>query len=200
MTLVGLLRYNSRHRLYHGDKGLELNPIVSSSHRHDRDGNRTERRTWDAHEPLWLFRLRQRMFCFAGRQRCGRREGTVHGGTDMRGRRLQPGDLPDTWDMGPDGNRTCSWCGSVHPDDFMKICRAALTDPEYDVSMSDKRYKAYVRVPGVVNASQGAIKFYMHHAPAEPSDEEQRVFAEALRVCRQREDLRWQEMKMRMRL
>jgi len=44
----------------------------------------------------------------------------------------------------------------------------------------------YVKQPGVRNASEGAIKFYMQHAPAEPTDEDQQAFREAVRVSRER--------------
>lgn len=173
MKLSTLLRYNSRHRVYLGDHGLQLNPICSSSHR--KDGRRT--RDWD--EPRWLFRWRQRVFAFAGRHRCGRRDDlfSVNRGDDH---------APDTWDRGPDGNRTCSYCGSIHPDDLMAVCAKALADDRYSVDGTDKAYKVYVRQPGVQNASQGAIKFYMHHAPAAPTARDQQLFRDALRVSRER--------------
>lgn len=64
----------------------------------------------------------------------------------------------DRWDkVGPD--RVCSFCGSMHPDDM----RAALSDPEAKISISDKRYKVYIRRPGILNAGMGAIKWYVWH-------------------------------------
>lgn len=167
------LRYNSRHHLYFPrDWSLpQLDPICSGSH--SKSGRK---RTFSWSEPLWLFRLRQRLFCFAGHHRCGRRGESWIGSSPAFG-----GDkpLPDTWDMGPDGNRTCSYCGSIHADDLMQICRKTLEDERYGVEGTDKGYKVYVRQPGVRNASEGAIKFYMHHAPAAPSAEDQQLFAEA---------------------
>lgn len=130
------------------------------------------------HESLWMFRLRQRLFSFAGRQRCGRRNENWHGQTDN--------PLPDTWDLGPDGNRTCSYCGSIHSEDLMKICRLSLEDEGYSIDGTDKSYKVYVRQPGVRNASEGAIKFYMHHAPSEPSAEDQELFKAAVRKSKER--------------
>jgi len=35
----------------------------------------------------------------------------------------------------------------------------------YRIEISDKRYKVYVKQPGVENASQGGIKFYAQHLP-----------------------------------
>jgi hypothetical protein len=184
MNLKRFLRYNARHHLYFPRDGKlpQLNPMSSRSH--SDAGKRTH--SWN--ELLWLFRLRQRFFCFAGRQRCGRRG-------DF-GDRVFPGrykgdPLPDTWDVGPDGNRTCSYCGSIHADDLMEICRKTLADERYGVKGTTKSYKVYVKQPGVQNAGQGAIKFYMHHAPEVPSQADRDLFANALRVTRQRQDAQW---------
>lgn len=179
--MLKFLRYNGRHSLYHGDKGFELNPICSSSHR--KDGTRTGR--W--HEPMWLFKLRQRMFAFDSRQRCGRRDEGWHGRTDEQ--------FPDTWDVGPDGNRTCSWCGSCHPEDMLEICRKTLVDERYAVEKTDKRYKVYLKQPGVQNAGQGAIKFYMAHAPENPTEADQQLFADAVRVSWERFEARFRERR-----
>lgn len=165
------LRYNSRHHLWfpRGYKGRwmpQLNPISSSSHGKD------SKRTLGFHEPLWLFRLRQRLFAYAGETTCG----SV--GTAAKA----------TWDWGPDGNRTCSHCGSVHPDDLMAICRKTIVDERYGVEGTSKGYKVYVRQPGVRNASEGAIKFYMWHAPEKVSDADQQLFKNAKRITSERFD------------
>lgn len=175
MKLRDLLRYNTRHHLFLSrERGLLLNPCSY--------GTRERRGDW--HEPLWLFRLRQRTFCFAGRQRCRRRD-------DLFAFNHNDGKAPDTWDLGPDGNRTCSYCGSLHPDDFMAICRKAITDERYSVDPSDKRYKVYVRQPGVRNASEGAIKFYMQHAPASPTPQDELDYSRAVKISRERFDMKW---------
>lgn len=44
----------------------------------------------------------------------------------------------DEW-RGKDPRRTCSWCGAMHPDDFLAAVRAGLT-----IGPTDKNYKAYV--------------------------------------------------------
>ncbi len=162
------LRYNARHTLHFpGDgKRPQMDPISSSSH-----AVKSRKRTRSFTEPLWLFRLRQRLFCFAGAIKCS--------GYDA------------TWDWGPDDNRTCSCCGSIHPDDLMEICRKTLVDDRYGVEGATKSYKVYVRQPGVVNAGHGAIKFYMHHAPANPTKADQDLFAEAQRLTHERMDARW---------
>ncbi|SHG91360.1 hypothetical protein [Bradyrhizobium erythrophlei] len=168
-----LLRYNSRHMLHFPGDGKmpQLNPLSYSSQ------SKSGKRTKSLHEPLRMFRLRQRLFCFAGRQRCGERgEGA---------------STPDTWDLGPDDNRTCSHCGSIHPDDLMEICRKTLVDDRYGIEGTTKSYKVYVRQPGVRNASEGAIKFYKWHAPESPTEEDQELFARACRVTRERFDAQW---------
>lgn len=176
----GFLRYSSRHHFFwrlSGPDGVgmgvpRLDPVDGMVY-----GVRYKNISW--HEPLWLFRLRQRLFAFAGRQRCGRRD-------DMFAWSRGDGPQPDTWDWGPDGNRTCSYCGSIHPDDLMKICELVLDDERYAIEGTTKSYKVYVRQPGVVNASQGAIKFYMQHAHKDPSEEQKKLFADACRVSRER--------------
>lgn len=70
----------------------------------------------------------------------------------------------DHWDKFPDGKRTCSYCGSLHPDDMLQLMEEhglSCIDP------SDKRYKWYLSSPvRAVNASLGPIKYYrMHDTP-----------------------------------
>ncbi len=168
--LMAFLRRNGRHTLFFpGDWKLpQLNPISSYS--------RTDsgKPTLYLHEPRWTWRLRQRLFCFAGHQWCGRRG------------EQRTSDLPDTWDIGPDGNRTCSYCGSNHFDDLMEICRKTLTDERYGVELSTKGYKFYVRQPGVRNASEGAIKYYTPHTPKGYAAENDTLFAKAVCITSER--------------
>lgn len=179
MTLsTRLLRYNGRHHFYWrigGSKGMSrpmLNPLSSSY-----GGNI---RNISLHEPLWLFRLRQRLFAFAGRQKCGRRIEGWQGLTDEL--------TPDTWDRGPDGNRTCSYCGSLHPEDFFALVkRAADAGPDCNddvpsISPSDKGYKIYVRQKAVRNAGEGGIKFYTQHLPRPVPQERHDEYSKAIQV------------------
>lgn len=181
MMLGRFLRYNARHHLYWSLGGgrdrapmgwPRLNPISSSYG--------AGLRVISLHEPLWLFRLRQRWFAFAGRQRCGRRD-------DMFAMNRGDGELPDTWDLGPDGMRTCSYCGSIHFEDLLTICRRTVEGVEgYGVEGTTKGYKVYVKQPGVRNASEGAIKYYKQHSPVEVSAEDSELFSQAVRVSAQR--------------
>jgi hypothetical protein len=68
------------------------------------------------------------------------------------------------------GDRVCSYCGSLHPDDFFRLVHAAATageDATYrdvvSIEPSDKSYKIYVHQPNVRNAMEGGLKFYKQH-------------------------------------
>ena len=59
----------------------------------------------------------------------------------------------DTWQHRRDGAlRQCSFCGSLHPDDFNSLVEEGAT-----VIPTDRVYKAYVDLPGTM------IKFYFIH-------------------------------------
>jgi len=75
----------------------------------------------------------------------------------------------DWWEPQPNGERDCSFCGSMHPEDFDRFLDKVIADPDIHVrvGVTDKRYKFYVQRPEIKNAMEGPIKFYTHHAPAE---------------------------------
>jgi hypothetical protein len=101
---------------------------------------------------------------------CGRRFDMYAGVMPVHQDR-EPGQ--DRWEkLKKNGDRVCSFCGSLHPDDFFALVKAtADAGPEADYSSvpriepSDKSYKVYVHRPGVRNAMEGGIKFYMQHLP-----------------------------------
>lgn len=70
-----------------------------------------------------------------------------------------------TWRTEANGDRTCSHCGSLSPEDFMEILGKWIeSEPGYRFSTTDKgHYKYYANRPGVRNASDGGIKFYGEH-------------------------------------
>lgn len=76
--------------------------------------------------------------------------------------RAFPGD--DTWETRGDGTRVCSFCGSLHEDDFIDIVEHYVKGDEgYSFDPSTKAYKFYAHRPGTSNGSVGGIKFYTWH-------------------------------------
>lgn len=97
------------------------------------------------------------------------------------------------------GNRVCSYCGSLHPDDLFDLVRqsaGAPQDVEYssvvEIEPSDKSYKIYVHQPGVRNAHEGGIKFYTPHLPRNSdgssavTDEQNTEYSRAVHASRKR--------------
>lgn len=60
--------------------------------------------------------------------------------------------------------RGCTFCGSMHPDDFMEAMREGAT-----LGVADKDYKAYVE--GYKNNGPNGGKFYYQHLSAEQRTE-----------------------------
>ncbi len=90
----------------------------------------------------------------------------------------------DEWRKhGPD--RSCSFCGSMHPDDFLSWC-LRVVEPDSDVEIDlGKPGKFYVRRKGATDTS---IKFYSWHfqTPFDPSPEEDAMIRKALEVSQVR--------------
>lgn len=122
---------------------------------------------------------------------CGRRSDTYVGGIPVH---QDTGEGKDHWDKFKRiDNRVCSFCGSLHPDDFFRLVREAaetsINTPyseSVNIERSDKGYKIYVHQPGVRNAHEGGIKFYMQHFPRNPdgslavTDEMNKEYAQAI--------------------
>ena len=100
------------------------------------------------------------------------------------------------------GNRVCSYCGSLHPDDMFELVRLSANAPEdaayrsvVEIEPTDKGYKIYVHQPGVRNASEGGIKFYTQHLPRDEngkmlvSDERQAEYGRAVAASHKRFEL-----------
>lgn len=81
-------------------------------------------------------------------------------------------EIDTKWRPEKDGSRTCGFCGSLHPADFIDIMwKFSQGEEGYSFSTTTKGYKRYGNRPGVVNAGDGGIKFYMNHATPEFRDE-----------------------------
>lgn len=61
-------------------------------------------------------------------------------------------------------DKTCSYDGSIHPDEFMEYVRSGG-----EVGPTDKSYKFYV--DGYSGVTRGAKKFYTHHLSEEQGRE-----------------------------
>jgi hypothetical protein len=110
----------------------------------------------------------------------------AHKGFDEKGQ--------DRWEKHKsNGDRVCSFCGSLHPDDFWRLVKASAEAPEdapyrdvVHIHLSDKGYKVYVDQPGVRNAMEGGIKFYKQHIPRDEngkmivSEEQERLYQQAI--------------------
>jgi hypothetical protein len=64
------------------------------------------------------------------------------------------------------GDRTCSFCGSMHPDDFMAAIKGGN-----QIVPTDKNYKAYVKT-----SNGGQQKFYFQHLDIHQQDEFIRLY------------------------
>jgi hypothetical protein len=79
------------------------------------------------------------------------------------------------------GDRVCSFCGSLHPVDFLALVARSAAGEDVSIDRTDKGYKIYVRRPSVVNAMEGGIKFYTWHLVEKPTEEQNWQYAEAVR-------------------
>lgn len=98
------------------------------------------------------------------------------------------GEGLDHWDRFKiNQDRVCSFCGSLHPDDFIRYVEASVkTDSDVQIEPSDKRYKIYVSHPCVRNAHEGGIKFYTWHLAAPLTLGQQETYRLALQSSRDR--------------
>lgn len=86
----------------------------------------------------------------------------------------------DCWQKEPNGDLTCTFCGSLREEDLMDILtHYADGEPGYHFSRTHKSYKVYANRPGVQNAALGGIKFYGWHKGAD-SAENNAVFDRAM--------------------
>lgn len=120
----------------------------------------------------------------------------------------------DHWDQfKTNKQRVCSFCGSLHFDDFHTLVKLAATAPEdgdylttVSIELADnKDYKVYVHQPEVRNAHEGGIKFYMWHIPKDDSgnslvtEEQQNEFKEAVRRSNKRFEIYLNNLKFQNR-
>lgn len=130
---------------------------------------------------------------------CGRRFDMYAGTVPLHSDR-EPGQ--DHWQkIRSNGDRVCSYCGSLHPEDMFRLVKASAEAPEgapyhsvVEIEPSDKGYKIYVNQPGVRNAMEGGIKFYTQHLPRDADgnlavcEERQAEYSRAVKASQKRFD------------
>jgi hypothetical protein len=98
----------------------------------------------------------------------------------------------DRWEK-VGGDRVCSFCGSMHPDEALAVFALAQSDERVGVDLCDGRDKVRFRRPGVGNAMQGALKFRMAHAPRDPDGLLSQAFVDAANAAIRATLLRWRQ-------
>ena len=84
-----------------------------------------------------------------------------------------PGES-DYWFKVSNGHQ-CSYCGSMHPDDFIKHCNKVIGgEVGFGLEKATNKDKIYLSTPGVSNAHDGCIKFYGYHIPVSSVDPNKR--------------------------
>ena len=95
-------------------------------------------------------------------------------------------DGTDQWRVMPNGDRTCSFCGSLHPDDFLALCKLAGEEgADVRIVPTDKDYKVYVHRNNVANAIEGGMKFYKWHVVAPVTEKQSSICALAMQRYRE---------------
>jgi hypothetical protein len=109
--------------------------------------------------PWWIYRpMRRTAELLSERQTCPRRM-REWGPWERK-------DGLDRWSLHYNGDRTCSFCGSWDPAQFIAFCdviATAGTTAPGSVDYIRQKGKLYVHRPGIRNAGEGAIKFYCAH-------------------------------------
>lgn len=90
----------------------------------------------------------------------------------------------DVWHTtGPD--RTCSFCGSINLEDLRALL-PMVDGVAVGLSLADRKHKVYIRRPGIRNATEGAIKFYLCHGPPNSDEEFWKGFTDAVSLSRRK--------------
>lgn len=99
------------------------------------------------------------------------------------------GDSRDYWRKEPNGDRCCSYCGSLSEEGLVEIMEKFVAgEPGYKFEHTTKSYKVYANRPGVSNAGQGGIKFYMVHVDQAHADfgKRKELFGKASELAREK--------------
>jgi hypothetical protein len=71
----------------------------------------------------------------------------------------------DKWRVEKNGDLCCSYCGALHPEQFLKFCKVVVDDSDIKkrIEYISNKGKIYIERPTINNAQQGAIKTYNCH-------------------------------------
>ena len=72
----------------------------------------------------------------------------------FKGSIINKDSKPDRWDKDEHGIRSCSFCGSIHPDDLIELFKK---NGFGIIERSDKSYKWYIHI------KEGRYKYYRSH-------------------------------------
>jgi hypothetical protein len=133
------------------------NDCIEPAYIHDTDGHWC-RTHWDEMEAAKHAAERQATEEAGGPwpQTCPRRGGEI--GPWERGENLDTWDIREQMHKGLQA-RHCSFCGSLHPDDFMRLVKEG-----WQIGATDKSYKAYLGSP---EGRSQETKFYFQHLSVE---------------------------------
>jgi len=94
-----------------------------------------------------------------------------------------------TWKTRANGEKACSYCGSMEASEFYAFMERVIDDPSpyIRIELNDHRDKIYVTRPEVKNADDGPLYIRTVHLPLPPTEEDARyraMFRAANRVSR----------------
>jgi hypothetical protein len=99
----------------------------------------------------------------------------------------------DIWMVSPDGDRYCSYCGSLHEEDQLAILAAYVNgEPGYEFGFIDEPDKRWVNRPTAKDAEKAAWSFYAWHVDANHPELEQRrmIYSRAVERYLQEKNVR----------
>lgn len=93
-------------------------------------------------------------------------------------------DMKFRWLREPNGDKTCEYCGSWHPDEFLKfVNKIILTQGEIGrIELNDNKDKVYIYREKVSDAHEGAIKFKLAHLSQGQLKEFEGIINSALKI------------------
>ena len=69
------------------------------------------------------------------------------------------------WRLERNGDYTCTYCDSIHPEQFISFLDTVITDPSLFIcaELNGNNGELVINRPGIKVAGEGSIKFYLPH-------------------------------------